>query len=47
MDTFNSLASIAIGDRRYDILRLAALEDSFGVSRLPYSLKILRNSSSG
>ena len=41
MDTFNSLASIAIGDRRYDILRLAALEDSFGVSRLPYSLKIL------
>ena len=41
MDTFNSLASIAIGDRRYDILRLAALEDGFGVSRLPYSLKIL------
>jgi aconitate hydratase len=41
VDTFNSLASIAVGDRRYDILRLAALEDRFGVSRLPYSLKIL------
>ncbi|HEV3362580.1 MAG TPA: aconitate hydratase [Acidimicrobiia bacterium] len=41
MDTFNSLASIAVGERRYDILRLAALEDSFSISRLPYSLKIL------
>jgi aconitate hydratase len=41
VDTFNSLASIAVGDRRYDILRLVALEDGFGVSRLPYSLKIL------
>jgi aconitate hydratase len=41
VDTFNSLASITVGDRRYDILRLPALEDSFGVSRLPYSLKIL------
>jgi aconitate hydratase len=41
VDTFNSLASIAVGDRRYDIRRLAALEDGFGVGRLPYSLKIL------
>ena len=41
MNSFHSRASITVGDRPYEIFRLAALEDSFSVHRLPYSLKIL------
>ncbi|HEV7536765.1 MAG TPA: aconitase family protein, partial [Acidimicrobiia bacterium] len=41
MNSFAARAPITVGDRRYEIFRLAALEDSYGVSRLPYSLKIL------
>ncbi|HEV7861770.1 MAG TPA: aconitase family protein, partial [Acidimicrobiia bacterium] len=41
MNSFRARAPITVGDRRYEILRLAALEDTFGVRRLPYSLKIL------
>ncbi|HET9772303.1 MAG TPA: aconitase family protein, partial [Acidimicrobiia bacterium] len=41
MNTFNARAPITVGGRRYEIFRLAALEDTFGVHRLPYSLKIL------
>ena len=40
MNTFDARAPITVGGRRYEIVRLAALED-FGVDRLPYSLKIL------
>jgi aconitate hydratase len=41
VNSFDARASITVGDRRYDVLRLAALEDRYGVGRLPYSLKIL------
>jgi aconitate hydratase len=41
VNSFDARAPITVGDQRYEILRLAALEDRFGVGRLPYSLKIL------
>jgi aconitate hydratase len=41
VNTFNTRARISVGGRQYEIFRLAALEDTFGVHRLPYSLKIL------
>ncbi len=41
MNSFDARAPITAGDRRYEIFRLAALEGTFGVHRLPYSLKIL------
>jgi aconitate hydratase len=41
VNSFDARAPITVGDRRYEILRLAALEDTYGVSRLPYSLKVL------
>ncbi len=41
MNSFDARAPITVGGTRYDILRLPSLEDRFGVSRLPYSLKIL------
>jgi aconitate hydratase len=41
VNSFDARAPITVGDRRYEILRLAALEDTFGIDRLPYSLKIL------
>jgi aconitate hydratase len=41
VNSFDARAPITVGDRRYEILRLAALDETFGVDRLPYSLKIL------
>ncbi|HEV8628331.1 MAG TPA: aconitate hydratase AcnA, partial [Acidimicrobiia bacterium] len=41
VNSFDARAPITVGGTRYEILRLAALEDRYGVSRLPYSLKIL------
>ncbi|MDQ1515141.1 MAG: aconitate hydratase [Actinomycetota bacterium] len=41
MNTFRARGPITVGDRRYEILQLAALGETFGVERLPYSLKIL------
>ncbi|MDQ1565237.1 MAG: aconitate hydratase, partial [Actinomycetota bacterium] len=41
MNSFDARAPITVGDRRYEILRLAALDETLGVSRLPYSLKVL------
>ena len=38
MNSFSTRAPITVGDRHYEIFRLAALE---GADRLPYSLKIL------
>jgi aconitate hydratase len=42
-DSFNAKDTLSIGDRSYAIFRLAALEKAgyAGVSRLPFSLKIL------
>jgi aconitate hydratase len=41
MATFDARGTLEVGDDRYEIQRLSALEDDFGVSRLPYSLKVL------
>jgi aconitate hydratase len=41
MATFDARGTLEVGDDRYEIHRLSALEDDFGVSRLPYSLKVL------
>ena len=42
MDSFGTAAELRVGDRRYAMYRLAALErHGFEISRLPYSLRIL------
>src|ERR1700727_1555463 len=42
MNSFNSRATLASGNRTYTIFRLPALADrGFDLSRLPFSLKIL------
>ncbi|HZM38948.1 MAG TPA: aconitate hydratase AcnA, partial [Acidimicrobiales bacterium] len=41
MATFDARGTLEVGDDRYEVHRLSALEDDFGVSRLPYSLKVL------
>ena len=41
VNSFSARAPITVGDHRYEIFRLAALDDTFGIHRLPYSLKIL------
>ena len=43
-DSFKSRATLAVGDKHYEIFRLQALEKQYKVSRLPYSLKILLES---
>ncbi len=40
-DSFNSRTTLSVGDRAYEIFRLASLEDRFDIQRLPLSLKIL------
>ncbi|CAN5777707.1 aconitate hydratase AcnA [soil metagenome] len=41
-DSFGALSTLRVGDREYEIFRLAALErEGFDVGRLPYSLRIL------
>jgi aconitate hydratase len=40
-DSFGARSVLNVGDRDYEIFRLARLEAEFGVSRLPYSLKVL------
>src|SRR4051812_33813638 len=40
-DSFGARSVLNVGDREYEIFRLARLEAEFGVSRLPYSLKVL------
>jgi aconitate hydratase len=40
-DSFGARGELAVGDRSYEIFRLAALADRFDVARLPYSLKVL------
>jgi aconitate hydratase len=40
-DSFGAKSALRVGDRDHEIFRLDRLEDGFGVSRLPYSLKVL------
>ena len=40
-DSFGVRSVLSVGDRDYEIFRLDRLEAEFGVSRLPYSLKVL------
>jgi aconitate hydratase len=40
-DSFGVGSVLPVGDRQYEIFRLDGLEADFGVSRLPYSLKVL------
>ena len=42
MDSFGAASELQVGDRRYAMYRLAALErHGFAIERLPYSLRIL------
>ena len=40
-DSFGVKSVLSVGDRDYEIFRLDRLEADFGVSRLPYALKVL------
>ncbi len=40
-NSFDAKASLAVGDRSYEIYRLDALQERFDIVRLPFSLKIL------
>src|ERR1700755_2086135 len=40
-DSFHARGTLAVGERTVDIFRLDALQASFDVARLPFSLKIL------
>jgi aconitate hydratase len=40
-NSFNAKAELDVGDRTYEIYRLDALQASYDVAQLPYSLKIL------
>jgi aconitate hydratase len=40
-NSFDARAEFAVGDRRFEIFRLDALQARFDVARLPFSLKIL------
>jgi aconitate hydratase len=41
LDSFGTRGELGVGDRRFAIRRLDALEGRYAVSRLPYSLKVL------
>src|SRR5580698_4202058 len=41
LDTFTTRSTLAVGDRSFAIHRLGALDDTFDVARLPYSMKIV------
>ncbi len=41
MPEIDAKGTLEVGGQSYAVWRLAALEDEFGVSRLPYSLKVL------
>ncbi len=40
-DSFGARAALTVGERRFEIFRLDALQERFDVARLPFSLKIL------
>jgi aconitate hydratase len=41
INSFDTKATLAVGERSYEIFRLDALQSKFDVARLPFSLKIL------
>ncbi len=41
LNSFGAKAELEVGGRRYDIFRIDALQSSYDVARLPFSLKIL------
>ena len=41
LDSFGTAGSLTVGDRRFAIHRLGALDGRFDVARLPYSMKIV------
>jgi aconitate hydratase len=41
LDSFSTRSSLGVGDRRFTIHRLGAIEGRFDVGRLPYSMKIV------
>src|SRR6187551_1736871 len=40
-NSFDSRSTLQVGDNSYEIFRLDALQASFDVARLPYSIKVL------
>jgi aconitate hydratase len=40
-NSFDARAELSVGDRRFEIYRLDALQSKFDVARLPFSLKVL------
>ncbi|HEY5396033.1 MAG TPA: hypothetical protein VIL16_11615, partial [Trebonia sp.] len=40
-NSFDAKATLRVGDRSHEIFRLDALQSTFDVARLPFSLKIL------
>src|SRR5690348_5902705 len=40
-NSFDAKATLAVGEREYEIFRLDALQERYDVARLPFSLKIL------
>ena len=44
-DTFGARDTLEVSGREYEIFRLDALQDSFDVARLPYSIKVLLENS--
>jgi aconitate hydratase len=40
-NSFGAKATLAVGDRSYEVFRLDALQQRFDVARLPFSLKVL------
>ena len=40
-NSFDAKATLSVGDAKYDIFRLDALQSKFDIARLPFSLKIL------
>ena len=40
-NSFDAKATLAVGDRSYEIYRVDALQSKYDVARLPYSLKVL------
>src|SRR5688500_405277 len=41
MNSFDARSILEVGDRRYEIYRLDALQSKFDVARLPFALKVL------
>jgi aconitate hydratase len=40
-NSFNAKATLRVGDREYEVYRLDALQASYDIARLPFSLKVL------